>query len=72
MPADYVLFDWAERSARAGGHLLGDWEQDGDTATATCLRCGRNAIVDFSREAAERDEEIRGDAVAEDCTAGRS
>jgi hypothetical protein len=46
---------------------LGDWERNGNTATATCARCGRKAVIDFSREAAERDEEVRGEAVAEDC-----
>jgi hypothetical protein len=69
MPQDHVLIDWAEKASHAQGHSLGRWEQAGDIATATCDRCSRMAIADFSREAADRDEEVRGDATSESCSA---
>ena len=67
MPVNYVLFQWAEHSARAHGHRLNKWEQQGNIAVAECTRCGRVATVDFSRSAAARDEEIGGSAVIENC-----
>lgn len=55
------------RSAQAKGHLLGEWDQRGQTAAAVCVRCGRTVVADFSREAAEGDREVRGAAIVEDC-----
>jgi hypothetical protein len=67
VPPDYVLFDWARNSALSNGHVLGDWEQDGELAVAKCTRCDRVAIVDFSAAAADRDAEVDGTAVHEVC-----
>jgi len=67
MPADHVLIAWAEQASHASGHSLGKWKQRGNTASAVCEKCGRTAIADFSREAADREEEVRGDAITDEC-----
>jgi hypothetical protein len=67
MSADYVLIQWAEQSARARGHHLSRWEQRQDSAVAACDHCGRSAIVNFSHDAAAANNEISGQAIAEDC-----
>jgi hypothetical protein len=67
MPANYVILEWAEQSARALGHRLGKWDQRGQIATSVCVRCGLTAVADFSKDAAERDAEVSGDAVVERC-----
>jgi hypothetical protein len=67
MPADYVLIQWAEQRARARGHHLSPWEQRQESAVAACEDCGRSAIVDFSRDAIAANEELAGQAIAEDC-----
>jgi hypothetical protein len=67
MPADYVLIQWAEQRARALGHHLSPWEQREESAAAACEHCGRLAIIDFSRDAIAANEELAGQAIAEDC-----
>jgi hypothetical protein len=71
MPANYVLIQWAEQGARARGHSLSRWEQREETAVADCERCGRSVIVDFSAHAASANDELSGQAIAEDCDAPR-
>jgi len=67
MPGDYVLIQWAEERARARGHHLSRWEQRQESAVAACEHCGRSAIVDFSRNATAANNELSGQAIAEDC-----
>jgi hypothetical protein len=72
MPANHVLFEWATRASMARQHRLGKWHQQGDIATATCEKCGRNAFVDFTPQAAAREQEVSGDAVADECDSIRA
>jgi hypothetical protein len=67
MPADHVLIQWAEQRARARGHHLSRWEQRQESAVAACEHCGRSANVDFSQDAAATNDELSGQAIAEDC-----
>jgi hypothetical protein len=69
MPADYVILEWAQRAANVRMHQLGKWSQSGEIAVAVCELCGRTATADFSADASERDEEVRGTAITEDCDA---
>ena len=69
MPANHVILGWAGGAAEARGHKPGAWTQEGEKCVARCVWCGRVAVADFSRAAAERDEEVYGSAVGEDCDA---